>query len=111
MMKGDAWILDGNFMRSKSFDIRLSNADTIIFYDFPKVVVYWRYLKRFIKYFNKVRPDMAGQKGSFDWHSIKFIWNYPTKEIHEKILPYSATKKVVILHDKKEEKDFLASIN
>jgi adenylate kinase family enzyme len=29
IMKGDKWIIDGNFMKSKSYDIRLTNADTI----------------------------------------------------------------------------------
>ena len=111
MMQENAWIIDGNFMRSKSFDMRLSNADTVIFFNFPKIVIFWRLLKRFFQYFNKARPDMgAGQKGTLSWHDIKFIWNYPTTEILNKVLAYSDTKNVVILHSKKEEREFLKKV-
>ena len=52
----------------------------------------------------------AGQKGTLSWHDIKFIWNYPTTEILNKVLAYSDTKNVVILHSKKEEREFLKKV-
>ncbi len=111
MMLEDKWIIDGNFMKSKSYIMRLNNADTIIFFAFSKVVIYWRLFKRFIKYFNKLRPDMGGEKKfHIDWSLLKFIWNYPTKEEYKKIIGYSETKKVFIIHNLKEEKSFLSNL-
>lgn len=111
MMKGEKWIIDGNFMKSKSYIMRLDNADTIIFFAFSKIIIYWRLLKRFFKYFNKYRPDMGGSaKFHIDWKLIKFIWNYPTNEEYKKVLEYSEIKKVIILHNIKEEKEFLNNL-
>lgn len=111
MMKGEKWIMDGNFMRSKSYDLRLSNADTIIYFDFPIAIIYWRLLKRFIKYFNKLRPDMGGNKKfHIDWKLLKFIWNYPAQDERSRVLQYSSSKNLIILHNPKEERIFLKDI-
>jgi adenylate kinase family enzyme len=111
MMKGDRWIIDGNFMRSKSYDLRLQNADTIIYFDFNLGSIYWRLLKRGIKHFNKLRPDMGGNKRwHLDWSLIKFIWNYPAAEERARILQYANSKKLIVLHNPKEEKDFLKDV-
>ena len=55
MMNGEKWIIDGNFMKSKSYNMRLENADTIIFFAFSKIIIYQRLFKRFVRYFNKLR--------------------------------------------------------
>ncbi|MES2023287.1 MAG: hypothetical protein V4439_01255 [Patescibacteria group bacterium] len=111
MMNGDKWILDGNFIKSKSYDIRLSNADTIIFFAFSKAIIYWRLIKRSIKYFKKLRPDMGGnRKNHFNWELLKLIWNYPTKEEYKIISEFSENKKVIILHNVKEESLFLKKL-
>ena len=108
MMNGEKWIIDGNFMKSKSYNMRLENADTIIFFAFSKIIIYQRLFKRFVRYFNKLRPDMGGRKKfHIDWSLVKFIWNYPTIEEYKKILEYEKIKNVIILHNTKEEKLFL----
>ena len=60
IMKNNQWIIDGNF--TKSIDTRLLQADTIIFFEFPKIILYWRLVKRYAKHFNTARPDMGGDK-------------------------------------------------
>ncbi len=111
MMKGAQWIIDGNYMKSKSFDMRLSAADMIIYFEFSKLVIYWRLLWRRIKYHRRPRYDMPeNHKEQLHWNLIKFIWKYPTKEIREKVLGYSNNKKVVILRNEREEKTFLNSL-
>lgn len=111
IMRSDSWIIDGNFMKSKSYEMRLSNSDTILFFSFPKIIVYWRLFKRGIKYFNKLRPDMGGKRRNhLNWELIKFIWNYPTKEEYRRVSAYSNTKKVIVLHNTKEERRFLKSL-
>lgn len=111
IMNNDKWIIDGDFIKSKSFEVRLNKADTIIFLKFSKIKIYYRLLKRAIKYFNKTRPDMAGgSKKHINWHLLKFIYNYPTNNIHKKILEYTKDKNVFVLNNFKEEKDFLNNI-
>jgi adenylate kinase family enzyme len=112
IMSNDKWIIDGNFMRSKSYDMRLENADTIIFFNFPKRIIYWRLFKRFLKYFNKLRPDMSGgKKFHIDWHLLKFIWEYPSHEELLKISKYTQTsKKVFIIKNLAEEKFILKEL-
>jgi len=113
IMEKDRWIVDGGFVKSKSFDIRLNNADAIVFFDFPKVVIFWRTIKRFFVNFNKVRPDMGGnnkQKVPLSWGQVKFAMSYPTQKVYEKVMSFSQTKKIVILRTKKEEATFLKSL-
>lgn len=106
IMASEKWIIDGSF--TKSLPLRLSKADTIIFFDFPLYVAYWRLIKRFIKHFNTVRPDMGGNnKESLNLDLIKYMWKYPSKDIHSKVLEYSKIKNVIIIHNSKEEKLFL----
>jgi len=112
MMRGDSWIIDGDFTKSKSYEMRLSNADTIIFFAFSKVVVYWRLFKRGTKYFNKLRPDMGGKRRNhLNWGLIKFIWNYSTKEEYKKVSEYIDSKNLIILHNLKEERNFFKNLN
>lgn len=111
IMKREEWIIDGDFIKSKSFHMRLDNADTIIFLKYSKIIIYLRLLKRYIKYFNKTRPDMGGDaKNYVNWHLVKFIWNYPNNEISKNILEYSKIKNVIILNNLREEKYFLSKI-
>jgi adenylate kinase family enzyme len=112
IMKNDKWIIDGDFIKSKSFELRLNKADTIILLKFSKIKIYYRLLKRAIKYFNKTRPDMAGDsKKHINWPLLKLIWNYPTDDIYKKVIEYSKDKNVIVLSNFKEEKDFLNNIN
>ena len=106
LMEKDQWIIDGNF--TKSMEHRMSKADTIIFLDYPKRIVLWRFLKRYFKFFNKVRPEMGGNnKEVLQWSFIKFILKYPTGKVYEKIERHSKGKNVVVLHNPKETAQFL----
>ncbi len=107
IMMNNTWIIDGGFVKSKSYGVRLNNADTVIFFAFSKVIIYWRLLKRAIRYFNKLRPDMGGsRKDHLNWQLVKYIWNYDTKEEYKKIMEYLGTKKLIVIRNFQEEKDF-----
>lgn len=113
VMKAEKWIIEGSMPRSKTLDMRLDNADTIIFYDAPLWLVLWRQTKRFFKYYGKVRPDMAGdnkQKYPFTWAELQHARKYPTKDLYSKILKFKDAKMVVIIKSPKDEKRFLASL-
>ncbi|MCX6819671.1 MAG: AAA family ATPase [Candidatus Adlerbacteria bacterium] len=110
LMKEDRWIVDGNF--TKSIDNRVTKADTVVFFDFPKTTLVWRYLKRFVQDFNKVRPDMGGDnKASFNptiiWNHITFVLKFPRNEVYTTLKEHAQDKNVVILRNTKEVATFL----
>ncbi|EIM08432.1 topology modulation protein [Planococcus antarcticus DSM 14505] len=112
LVKKEEWIIDGNY--NGTMDIRLREADTIIFLDFSRVLCTYRALKRMIQYRNRKRPDMAeGVKERFDLNFMKWIWNYP-KKIRPVVLKrfegLPNDKVIIILKSPKEAQHFLNSI-
>lgn len=112
LVKKDEWIIDGNY--NGTMDIRLREADTIIFLDFSRVLCTYRALKRMIQYRNRRRPDMAeGVKERFDLNFVKWIWNYP-KNVRPVVLKrfeeLPNDKVVIILKSPKEARNFLDSL-
>ncbi len=69
----DAWVIDGNY--SKLFyERRLEEADVIILLLFNRFSCLYRAVKRYRKYKNTTRPDMAnGCNEKLDWKFIKWI--------------------------------------
>lgn len=104
IMSREKWIIDGNFLRSTSYEVRLQNADTIIFFYLSKAVIFLRLIKRYFKYFNKKRPDSSSEsRFHIDWHIIKFIWNYPSDEEFNKISAFAQGKRVYIIRSLRDE--------
>jgi len=46
-LSGDSWVVDGNY--SKARDLVWSRADTVIWLDYPLVLILWRLLRRTIR--------------------------------------------------------------
>ncbi len=107
MMSGEKWIIDGNFMKSKSFEMRLKKAETIIFYNFSKITIYFRLLKRYLQ---NLGSKKTGYRKMLNLNLIKFIWNYPTEEIYNKILHNPHNNELVVLNNPKDERDFIKEI-
>ncbi|WP_422123576.1 DNA topology modulation protein [Planococcus sp. X10-3] len=112
LVKKDEWIIDGNY--NGTMDIRLTEADTIIFLDFNRVLCTYRALKRMIQYRNRKRPDMAeGVKERFDSDFIKWIWNYPKVVrpiVMQRLEKLPKDKAIIILKSPKEAERFLENI-
>lgn len=71
--KNDAWVIDGNYSKL-SYERRMEEADVIILLLFNKLSCLYRVTRRYWKYKNKTRPDMAvGCKEKLDWEFIKWI--------------------------------------
>lgn len=111
LMSKDKWILDGNF--KSSLELRLQQADTVIFLDFKRHLCLYRVGKRFLKNFNKSRSDMPeGCNEKIDLDFIKFIWKFPENTrpvIYDKLSKYSLKK--IILRTPKEAELFLNKLN
>jgi adenylate kinase family enzyme len=109
IVKGDSWIIDGNYMGT--MEIRLSEADTVIYLDFPRVVCLCRAFERFVKYKRKTRPDIAeGCKEKMDIEFVKWIWTFPDKvrpEILRKLEESKKNKNIIILKSNQEVRNYL----
>ena len=69
----DSWVIDGNYSKL-SYERRMEEADVIIMLLFNRWRCLWRVTKRYLKYKNKTRPDMAqGCKEKLDWEFVKWI--------------------------------------
>lgn len=110
-LKGDEWIMDGNY--SGTLAMRIRASDTVIFLDFPRLLCVYRILKRVAFYHKTKRPDMAeGCNEQFDWEFTKWVWNFPTrtKPLVEALLKQFENEKTIIrLKSRKEVEDFFAN--
>ena len=67
-----SWIIDGNY--TGTLDIRIEQADTIIYFDFPTWKCLGRVISRVLKYWGKERPDMPeGCKERFDIEFLHYV--------------------------------------
>ena len=68
-----SWVIDGNYSKL-SYTRRMEEADVIVVMLFNRWHCLWRVTKRYLKYKNKTRPDMAqGCKEKLDWEFVKWI--------------------------------------
>ncbi len=112
LVNQDQWIIDGNY--GGTIDIRMAEADTIIFLDLPRWIAMYRVLKRRLQYHHKARPDMnAGCPEKLDWEFIGWVWRY-NKDIRPGILQKLKTvideKTTIILRTPNEVRRFVAQV-
>ena len=109
-LKGDSWIMDGNY--SDTLEMRIREADTIIFLDFPRVLCVYRILKRIVVYRKEKRPDMAaGCDEKFDWKFTKWVWNFPQRskpKVIGLLKRFENEKTIIRLKSKREVENFFA---
>ncbi|WP_026905800.1 DNA topology modulation protein [Paucisalibacillus globulus] len=112
LVKQNEWIFDGNY--GGTMDIRLNNADTIIFLNISRIICLIRIIKRRIIYRNKTRPDMAqGCEERLDKEFVKWVWNYPKDkkpEILKRLEKEKEEKEIIILSSPKEVEKFLVQL-
>ncbi|MGG4491058.1 topology modulation protein [Metabacillus idriensis] len=110
------WIIEGNYQNT--YDIRVQNADTIIYLELPLMICLYRVFKRWILNVGRTRPDMGKDcKEKLDWAFIKFIFTtyYPRKKkMKERLQAFKGTgseKKVIVLNNKKEIRSYLETLS
>lgn len=112
LVKKEEWIIDGNYRRT--MDIRLREADTIIFLDYPTRLSLYRAIKRRVQYNGKIRPDMGeGCTEKIDYQFLKWIWNYRREnrtEIMKKLNELKHTKQIYIFTSPKQVNVFLSEL-
>lgn len=70
-MQNDSWVIDGNYGDFFQRE-RLDQSDKIIFMNFPRRICIYRAFKRYLKYKNTTREDMAN--GCIEKIDLEFIW-------------------------------------
>jgi adenylate kinase family enzyme len=107
------WIIDGNYRGT--LDQRLAACDTVVFLDLPRLLCFWRVIKRRLRYHGRSRPDMPdGCPEQICWEFARWIWDYPVKEkpkMMEKLASVGRDKRVLVLRSAREVEEFFSRIS
>lgn len=113
MQTHSSWIIEGNYRRACQEE-RLQAADKIIFMKFNAVTCLYRVVKRYIKYRQTSRPDMAaGCPEKLDWAFLKWILVIGrSKQVlkHYQNLYQRYPDKMTIIHNRRELSAFLKTL-
>ena len=72
LIQNNAYVMDGNY--SSTLAMRLKEADTLIYLDYPTWLCFWRVIKRIIKHNGSTRPDMTdGCNERFDLEFLHYV--------------------------------------
>lgn len=74
MVDQDAWIIDGNSLQS--LEMRYSRADICIYFNMPRMICFWRIIKRFFRKNTLIDDRAAGCAEKLRWKLIKYMWTY-----------------------------------
>lgn len=99
-MEHPGWVIDGTYTNFE-YERRLREADEIVFLNLPRIVCFFRALRRYFRFRGKTRPDMAdGCCEKMDW---EFAWwllykgrTRQKQEIFRKIVDQYPEKTVVL---------------
>ena len=105
------WILDGNFDRT--MEPRIRRCDTVVYLDFSRMACLCGVMKRILTTYGKVRPDMGdGCPERFDLAFLQWVWNFNKnkREKNYRLLEQYGEKRIYILKNRKQVKEFLESL-
>ena len=103
-----AWVIDGNYSKL-SYERRMAEADVIVVMLFNRWHCLWRVTKRYLRYKNKTRPDMAaGCKEKLDREFVRWILrdgrSQAAKDRYGWVLSKYAHKAVVVKNQRQLNK-------
>lgn len=108
LLSKDSWIIDGDY--SRTYEIRMQRADTIVFLDYPLEVC----LEGAESRIGKSRPDIPWKEDVFDPEFKQWIidWFENTRPLLLLLIEkYKHTKNVVILHNREEGEAFINNLS
>jgi adenylate kinase family enzyme len=73
----DQWIIDGNFTRS--LFMRFERATTIIYFNYPRRLCYWRVFKRLFTKDPHINDRAEGCRETMRWSLLKYMWSFETR--------------------------------
>ncbi len=109
--ENDSWIIDGNY--GATMDIRLEQADTIIFLHYKTITCLYGITKRRIQYHNKTRPDMGKDcPEKLDWEFFQWVRQFNKKKvpsIYERLSKLK-NKDILVFRNRKQVKKYLTGL-
>lgn len=117
MAEHDDWVIDGNY--TGSMDLRLAQADTILWLQVPRLVAIYRILKRSwrFKYDRRTRPDMpANFVEHFDQdyrEFLSFVWHFKREnvpELRRQLASLRPDQQLIVVRNVKDKQRLLAQI-
>jgi len=112
LIRRDQYIMDGNYRGTLA--LRLGQADTLIYLQYPSLKCFWRVLKRIFKHHGKTRPDMhPGCPERFDLDFLHYVlafkWIVGVR-IEKTLNSGNCTAKLIRLKNDKAVSEYLDSI-
>ena len=94
------WVIDGNYSKL-SFERRMEEADVIILLLFNRISCLHRVTRRYLKYKDSTRSDMAdGCKEKLDWEFVKWILrdgrNKTARQRYQRVMKQYPEKTLII---------------
>ena len=111
LLQKEKWIIDGNY--ASTLELRVKEADMIIFLDYNRFVCVNGVLKRVFKNRKKQREDLPeGCLDKLDLKFLKWVWDFP-KKYKPRIIDIlnRSNKEVVMLKSRKEAKLYLENLS
>ena len=108
------WVIDGNYSKL-SFERRMEEADVIILLLFNRISCLYRVTRRYLKYKNSTRSDMAdGCKEKLDWEFVKGILrdgrSKPARQRYQNVVS-QYPEKTIVLKNQRQLDDVQNRIN
>jgi adenylate kinase family enzyme len=101
LVNQERWIIDGN--STKSLEMRYSKADLVLYFNYSRVLCYWRILKRLFCETKEIEDRADGCKETVRWSLLKYMWSFENrvaKQIIELKQKYPNCKFIEITSDK-----------
>ena len=74
MVAKDAWIIDGNALRS--LEMRFCRADVVLYFHLNRVLCLWRLLKRLVRKDSHIADRAEGCSERVSWRFIRYLWGF-----------------------------------
>jgi adenylate kinase family enzyme len=78
----DSWIVDGN--NPTSFEMRFDRADLVLYFNYPRMICYFRILKRFFQSSRTADDIPPGCDEVIQWVFLKYTWTF-AKRVEKEI--------------------------
>ena len=108
------WIMDGNYTHSGAGELRRELADTVIWFDLPRITCMLGIFRRIAVSYGQVRPEMAaGCPEKIDFEFFRYVWAYRRQQ-RPKLLEYfqglRSDQTLVCFTDRTQANDYLNAV-
>ena len=106
LLAGEKWVMDGDY--SRTYEVRLRAADTVIFLDYPEAVC----MAGIIARVGQNRPDMPWMEGTLDPELVAQVRNYrrDNRPVLLSLLQKYSEKQIFIFTDRAQADRWLSEI-